>query len=66
MQMIFLQMFENDRGCLNYDRGSPLVKFSTGAIPLAYFFTGMEADGALGLDVMFGDLIFFLLSHVLK
>ena len=52
LQSIFLQKFESDRGCWNFDRASPLVKFSTGAIPAGlFFFTGVEAGGALGRDV---------------
>ena len=41
-----------DRGCWKQDRGSPVVYFSTGAIPAGFFFAGVEASGALGQDVI--------------
>ena len=42
-----------DRGCWKQDRGSPVVYFSTGAIPAGFFFAGVEASGALGQDVKY-------------
>ena len=38
MQMIFLQIFENDRGSLTFDRGSPLVIFFYWGVPAGLFF----------------------------
>ena len=47
-----------DRGCWKQDRGSPVVYFSTGAIPAGFFFAGVEASGALGQDVILFSIIF--------